>query len=379
MGRKLKILMVMNNPGINASAWYRNIIPEKYLEKLGHKVDILGPSFKPIKEFNYDIIVFNRFYTRTFPYLISVARMLGAKIVFELDDLVTMLPKNKAVYEELKKISETAVFLSTVSDLITTTTPELAEEVRKITSRPVEVVPNALDMDFWKKRDGGNKKLRIGYTGSLHHFEDASLILDTIAELQKKHKFTFVIQGINTKTNFEDQEAILNKETKETIKTFKSKLKRIKDREEHDMVSLDDYPEKIRSLNLDIGLCPLADNRFNRSKSALKLYEYTAVGTVSVCSYMKPYKGEALYTAADDQWYEKLEALILDKNLRDDILERQRKWFLYNRVANMVALKWEKIYLDLTKETNGNGTNLTGDNSQIKGSGGESKSKIILS
>ena len=369
----------MNNPEVNASAWYRNLIPKKYLEKLGHKFDILGPGFDPIDEFNYDIIIFNRFYTRNFPELVSIARILGAKIVFELDDLVTMLPKNKAVYEEMMRISDTARFLSTVSDLITTTTPELAAEVDKISDRPIEVIPNALDMDFWKLRDGGNKKLRIGYTGSLHHFEDASLILDAIYELQKKHKFTFVIQGINTKTTFEDQEAILNKETKETIRIFKRKLKRIKDREEHDMVKLEDYPEKIRSLNLDIGLCPLADNRFNRSKSSLKMYEYVAVGTLPICSYMKPYKGEALYTAADNQWYDKLENLILDENLRKDILDKQREWFLENRVADLVSLKWEKIYLDLTKGQDGNsGKIVTGDGVKVEDGGGESKSKIIL-
>ncbi len=60
----------------------------------------------------------------------------------------------------------------------------------------------------------------------------------------------------------------------------------------HAGVSIEQYPEKLASLNLDLALAPLEDHFFNACKSNLRLLEYGACGFPVICSDIPCYRGD---------------------------------------------------------------------------------------
>jgi len=83
---------------------------------------------------------------------------------------------------------------------------------------------------------------------------------------------------------------------------------------------------------------------FNEAKSCVKFYEYAATGTVTVASDVVPYNQEVGYCAKNTQkdWYDKLERLIIDKDFREELLEKQQKFVFKNRDIKKNIKLWEK-------------------------------------
>lgn len=87
---------------------------------------------------------------------------------------------------------------------------------------------------------------------------------------------------------------------------------------------MDEFPLRLHSLKLDIGLAPLRDTEFNRCKSRIKFYEYGICQTPGVFS-PTVYKERAfdgnfgMIAENEDEWYKELKNLILCKELREDI------------------------------------------------------------
>jgi len=79
-----------------------------------------------------------------------------------------------------------------------------------------------------------------------------------------------------------------------------------------------EYLRTIMSIQPHIGICPLEDNIFNRSKSNMKWLEYTAVGAVTVASNVLPYR-EVITSGVN--------GVLVDG-------QRQRDW--YHAIADLV-------------------------------------------
>ena len=96
-------------------------------------------------------------------------------------------------------------------------------------------------------------------------------------------------------------------------------------------------------MDLDIGLCLLNDNPFNRNKSCIKFYEYAMVGTFAVAPDLLPYSEEPVYRPI-----ERLDSLLsYHQDLLDEKAKWQRKWVLENRNIRKNWKLWEKVYLSL--------------------------------
>lgn len=348
--KKLKILMVSNYAHFTGSEWYRNTIPAKYLNILGHQVDILSPRHRPLRNFDYDIVVFNRNYSDIFPEIIEMARSFGAKLIFDIDDLVMGQPKDKPSYEELTKESQTSLWLMNKVDLVTCTNASLKEQLEKHTFTPVVVIPNAIDLHKFKPRRKESERLRIGFAGSAHHPQDLNMILPVIHKLQKEHDFDFVLYGINSKEVLEQFD--WTPEGKKECKKLLANLDKVKNLERHDPTDPFAYPKKLRSLDLDIGLCPLVDTIFNNCKSEIKLLEYTIVDTCPLTSNVLPYRDCAVYTAENNSeiWYNRIEKLILNPKLRQEIIAEQKAWVVAQRSAKNIMILYEHIYKKLLEE-----------------------------
>lgn len=216
-----------------------------------------------------DVIVFGRVETdwalTTFYALRD--QFPGKPILTELDDDITDVAAYNPAAEFIKPGSDlTRLALSQItnSDGLIVSTPYL-KEVYSEFNQHIYVVPNSIDVQKWnaakrKKKPG----IRIGWIGGASHAEDLRLldpIIDPIVE--RNPEVTFVFASSAHPDFLKDRKGV------ELVETWSPILK---------------YPSHIGSLDFDIGLAPLRDNKFNRAKSNLRWLEYSALGIPCVAS-----------------------------------------------------------------------------------------------
>ncbi len=111
--------------------------------------------------------------------------------------------------------------------------------------------------------------------------------------------------------------------------------------EHHAWKPYEAYKLKRGLLNCDINLCPLANDIFNRGKSAIKWYEGSVIRTpeATLAQRTEPYheiengKTGLLYDG-DDDFVEKLSALIENADLRRRLADGAKAWVLANRTPD---------------------------------------------
>jgi len=349
---------MLDNPyAFSSGCWlYRNHLPGLALRAKGHMVKniILGRQVQ--NEFlEYpDVVVFSRTYPIDPIVAVRQFKRAGKKVVYEIDDnLWDVNPDNPSVSISKDKRVQYEKLMREV-DLITTTTPELAKLLKKF-NKNVVVCPNSVDYDLFKEKEGKNDVLRIGYTGASSHWKDLTLITDVLIELKKKYDFTFHVQGM-TGTPIESEMYGYQQMLKYGLKPeqndyLKTALDWFENMRKLGFTHTPFYPPELfpsvlRRCNIDIGLAPLMDNKFNHSKSCVKFYEYAATGTVTLASDVLPYNTEVGYCAKNTfkDWYEKLEKLIVDEKFRKKLLAKQQKWVKDNRDLSKVVDIWEKAF-----------------------------------
>jgi hypothetical protein len=170
--------------------------------------------------------------------------------------------------------------------------------------------------------------------------------------LQKRHPFSFVIQGICDDPSIEDFYArhvsvhgkkFSTSPLGKSIKRFLGDLSGIR-YEFHPMVGIDQHPRRVCELALDIGIAPLVEDSFNQNKSCIKYYEYAMSGAVTVASRVLPYSAEVPVTTKNnrDSWKLTLES-ILDAD-REKLASAQRDWVLEHRTIERNVELWERCY-----------------------------------
>jgi len=350
-GKPLRILWVNNTQEENPSFVVRNKIVADALSGLGHKTDCRVKGFS-LDVDDYDIFVFNRFYEGTLLKEISFLKSIGKKIVYETDDNYEAINESHPFH----KIKSYGVLssreLAELADAITCSTPELKKHLSKYApNTPIHVIPNALDYTQYPVRKAGNKTLRIGFQGSNIHTTDLLMIIDAISDLQREYGFEFHIFGIDDRPFKELYKFCQGyKEKWQWVRDFTALYERLEGMRyvHHKTVPYEAYRRKLADLNFDIGICPLADNAFNRSKSCLKYYEYAAVGTVALASRVEPYSDEMddadLAKNRYKTWYTKLKKLIVDVEHRRDRMAYQFMWAKENRDIEKMKYEWEKTF-----------------------------------
>lgn len=156
--------------------------------------------------------------------------------------------------------------------LVTVTTRELGKLLVSHTGRtkPVAILPNLLDFDYWKpQHPNTTKKLRICWAGGNSHYHDWKIVEEALLEFYKEQPFTLVIAG----------------------QKFHGIHKKFTDIDHMDWHSdIRSYPLHMRDLRADFGICPLQGNDFDRGKSAIKWEEYSALKIPTIASDVTPYK-----------------------------------------------------------------------------------------
>ena len=182
------------------------------------------------------------------------------------------------------------------ADAMVVTTPYL-KMVYSDFCDDVRVVPNCIDFSVWDKVQRVRKPgIRIGWAGGASHNDDLKIIEPAVHQILAKHPdVTFVfVHG---------------------IPHFFKDIKRIECVQKFERI--DKYPRFLGRQDFDIGLAPLVDDAFNRSKSNLRWLEYSALKVPTVASNVGHFKatirnGEDGLLVENGDWFAALESLIKD-------------------------------------------------------------------
>lgn len=211
-------------------------------------------------------------------------------------------------------------------DMISTTTEKLAEYARQYNPN-VAILPNAIDTRRYKALQlQPNKPLRVGWAGGASHYEDWVSIREPINKLLRKYKFTLVMAGAAWP-------GLIDEDLRQYVEVLP-------------WFGFEAYSYAIATMALDIALIPLADLPFNHYKSAIKLYEFSAIGVPSVVSNILPYSASgidsALYYSNLNMFTDVVDNLINAPLARKQVGEAARKEVL----KNWTAQQHVKTYLD---------------------------------
>jgi len=201
------------------------------------------------------------------------------------------------------------------ADYITTTTPYLAEMIKKQVDKPVTVLPNFIEPSLYGQIKDPNKKpgeVRIGWVAGHSHLGDIIDLLPAIIDLlneRKNVKFYLISQYNDMFVNIVKQCNI----PADRFIVFPA------------VGVMDGYFNVLSNLDLDIGLMHLKENDvYNKCKSPLKFLEMTAIGAACLapdilyCDYVQNETTGLIY-ANRAEWNTLVRRLIDNAQLRHDL------------------------------------------------------------
>lgn len=307
-----------------------------------------------------DIVVVQRRHTDGDMNILEKLREKGKKIVVDMDDdLFHIPPANPASKFYTKDSLEKVARLLSFADLVTVSTEHLAQEIKKYNEK-VEVVPNAVPLEHlqWCQcRTQTSGIVRVGWMGSITHDEDLrSVIHAMLAVLQERENVEIAFMGgfpgsvisllMNDGLITQDKNG--NQAVPVETIARERRIRMIKG------VPVQKFYDGLISAGFHIGLAPLADNSFNRSKSNIKYLEYTAIaGIPTIASDVLPYSG-TIEHGVDGVIVPKMRVHDWKRailRLVDDEEERIRLWQnAYRKVATseyniaLTVQRWKEVY-----------------------------------
>jgi glycosyltransferase involved in cell wall biosynthesis len=312
------------------SGWYRAQVPAAELRRRGHDATV-GSSLDKDTVPGLDVVVLERQFLEAARYAIEDANDQGKVTVYDIDDDYWHVPPTNPGYD----VWQMPDMLSGVEDcvravkVVTTPSPVLAASLGRLNPN-VRILPNMLPGPDWPEpsREPRSGRVIVGWAGGGSHFTDLKLLSGVVEQLLSE------FPGVEFRTHGVRDVPF---QPAERLKVLPG-------------VPLAEYPELLATF--DIGVAPLEDTLFNRSKSDLKVVEYGAVGIPVVASKVAPYEASVrsgktgfLAGSAKD-WLKELRRLVTDAGARTELGSAGRRFAetrFIGRDAN-IAL-WERAYL----------------------------------
>ncbi|MCC7553828.1 MAG: glycosyltransferase [Methanobacteriaceae archaeon] len=288
----------------------------------------------------FDIIIVERI----LPFLdilVDKALKHGIKLIYETDDDLLSVEENSPSFEYVDRCRNEITNYINNSDIIVTATDNLA---RRFNKDNVEVIKNyhvdsLLPIKDYKENNSNS--IKIGYFGTKTHSKDLAIVKNVFKKLKSEIKTEYdidvvleIIGGFNEDYN---EDWFSKIELPENSMDFEFFMKWI-----------------YNKVDWDIGIAPLEDSYFNNGKSELKYIEFSALGIPGVFSNIEVYNSvvkdgiNGFLASNDEEWFEKLKKLIIDKNLRKEILSNSQENILNSYSLVDRVKQWEKILINLS-------------------------------
>lgn len=295
-------------------------------------------------------------YPQGFPQLIKYARSKNIIVIYDIDDLDWAVSRENPAYEEFQKraIGKYVIECMRSATVVTTTTQRLAREIREF-NQNVVVIPNAIDYEYYywnlpRKDDGW---IRVGTCLGSSHLHDLMLIEGLgkwVVETFPNTKF--VLGGYDSRMASPNPNLYLYCEDQNNIwwhykdilfgKDFDlDRIEILRTR------NVETYPQLYK--DLDIVLAPMIDNRFNRSKSELKIMEASAYAIPVIASDVGIYHDiinpsiNSFLCRMPIDWKRYIKILIEDAEKRKQMgqklqLDFRKKYDIFVQIENRVEL-----------------------------------------
>ena len=288
-----------------------------------------------------DVVIIQREFPKQFDNykkIIELARKEGKPVVFDLDDLLLYLPDNHPDRQSAKfGPSLLPMFQALMeADLVSVSTPKLRDVLAHYNDNLV-VLPNYFDDNLWRLtppvlKDSSREMLTIGYMGTPSHKPDLGYIIPVLLDLIKRYpqKLRFHFWGVQPPTQLESLPQV--KWTPWYFSLYK------------------DFAELFQTQSADIFIAPLVDNLFNRCKSPLKFFEYSALGAPGVFSRLEPYADvvthghNGLLASSLDEWKDCLIQLVENGELRFQLAINAQAKIRENWLLSQNAFRWEAAF-----------------------------------
>lgn len=249
-------------PFMSIGFWNVVYKPGRYFQKLLFTtVAYVRRFFDLFKIPFYDIVYVHLWVTPFGPPLFErLTRLLGKKLVYDIDDLVylkNVTNKANPIIAGIKGTNKPP-YLMKVADHVITSTPYLEDYVRKYNNK-VSDISAAINTDVYiPKKDYEVKgTLCIGWSGSHSTVRMLHSIDDVLQELAREYNFKLIVMG--------DEDFTLEGVQYEALPW----------KEEYEV-------EVIK--RFDIGVYPLPDEEWVLGKTGLKALQYMAVGVPTVAT-----------------------------------------------------------------------------------------------
>ena len=265
-----------------------------------------------------DVLVLNNICDADVLPIARARKAEGKLTVFELCDDLEDIPLSspvRAFYAQSKNML-LIKRLAHYCDVLQFSSPELKRKYGYLNERTVVFPNHVLEIPPEINRGAGDK-LIVGWGGSAGHLRDIARISGRLIE--------WVMSRSDVHLYLMCAENILD-----LFKKLPAKRKK-----HFPPGSMRDYHDFLT--HLDIGIAPLEDTPFNRSRSDVKFLEYAAHGVVPVVQATGPYllsveNGKTgLFFRTTDELIAKLDYLLADKSARKTMSANAREYVLRER------------------------------------------------
>jgi glycosyltransferase involved in cell wall biosynthesis len=309
--------------GLVVAIYYRIKVPLDELARHGgYEVTFRSggdePGNKPItlaEMQDHDIVIGQRF--NSYGGLGSWRRARGplSRLVYEIDDDVfSVTPVNWQAYHVYTRpeIREAVTHMAGVADLVTVTTEHLAGVMREETGNEnVAVLPNCIPAWVLDLPRQPRDRPAVGWQGGASHAMDVGLVVNPVKRFLRRFPgWDFRLGGTDFRETFAaGDRAVFSP----WIPVY------------------EDAPGYYATIDFDIGLAPLLDSPFSRSKSNVKILEYGARGIPSIASDCEVYRSfithgvNGFLVKRDHEWLHYLSELASDEGLRRKMGEAARE------------------------------------------------------
>jgi glycosyltransferase involved in cell wall biosynthesis len=287
----------------------------------------------------------------------AIRRMkaIGLKVIYDLDDNIWNLPDWNPGKQTFEAMHAGFHMCAAEADIITVSTQGLKIATDKgfaDLKKKVVIVPNSIDFDlFHPKNLTKDETVLVGWGGSNTHSEDCREAFDAVVEvLDEMPDAKIEIAGAPAMDLVDTWENIIieGKPFKRKTKIMQSSKISMHPRSQfRRWVPVGEYANRLSSWGWDIMLAPLANHKFNWSKSCIRMLEAAAIKIPCLASNVQPYT-EFASLGGDDlkwllcdftsQWKTKLRVLVNEperrKYLGQKMYDVAYKWFNAKTIAD---------------------------------------------